>query len=70
MSERARRPFPTFWDMRAWDVRTADGTLVTTVSALGQVLGMSPSEAVQWVRAQEGQRAMPQELITEARTAH
>lgn|GEM_PF-1130986 len=56
--------------MRAWDVRAVDGALVTTIAALGQVLGMSPSEAVRWVRAREGQRAMPQELITEARTTH
>lgn len=70
MSDQAQRPLPTFRDMRAWDVRTVDGTLVTTIAALGQVLGMSPSEAVRWVRAREGQRAMPQELITEARTTH
>lgn len=56
--------------MRAWDVRNLDGTLVTTISALGQALGMSRTEAVRWVRAREGQRVMPSELITEARTAH
>lgn len=70
MSDRAQRPLPTFRDMRAWDVRNLDGTLVTTISALGQALGMSRTEAARWVRAREGQRAMPKELITEARAAH
>ncbi|WP_169918036.1 hypothetical protein [Rhodococcus zopfii] len=46
-----------------------DGTLVTTIAALGQVLGMSPREAVRWVREREGQRAMPDNLIVEARQA-
>ena len=55
--------------MRAWDVRNVDGTLVTTIGALGQVLGMSPAEAVRWVRAREDQRTMPDELIAEARQA-
>ncbi|AHK35308.1 hypothetical protein OPAG_08112 [Rhodococcus opacus PD630] len=32
----------------------------------GQVLGMFPAEAVRWVRVREGQRAMPDELTTEA----
>ncbi len=59
-----------FRDMRAWDVRNVDGTLVTTIAALGQVLGgMSPREAVRWVREREGQRAMPDNLIVEARQA-
>ncbi|CAG7636740.1 hypothetical protein SIM91_05165 [Rhodococcus opacus] len=69
MSDRSRRPLPTFRDMRAWDVRNVDGTLVTTIGALGQVLGMSPAEAVRWVRSREDQRAMPDELIAEARQA-
>ena len=69
MSDRAQRPLPTFRDMRAWDVRNLDGTPVTTISALGQALGMAHSEAARWVRAREGQRVMPQELIAEARAA-
>ncbi|WP_175428176.1 hypothetical protein [Rhodococcus pyridinivorans] len=66
MSDKSRRPLPAHRDLRAWDVRSADGRLVTDVVGLGLVLGMSPSAAAAWVRAQEGQRAMPDELIVEA----
>lgn len=68
MSDHGRR-LPTFLDMRAWDVRNVDGTLVTTIAGLGQVLGKSPAEAARWVREREGQRAMPDNLIAEARQA-
>ena len=67
MSERARGPLPTYRDLQAWDVRGVDGTLISTVAGLGQVLGVSATEAAQWVRGRVGVRAMPDELIADAR---
>lgn len=69
MSDRKRRPIPTYRDLRAWDVRGVDGTLVSTVAGLSQVLAMPAAEAAQWVRDREGERAMPAELITDAHRA-
>ncbi|WP_137726204.1 hypothetical protein [Prescottella subtropica] len=67
MSDRARRPLPAYRDLRAWDVRGVDGTLVTTVTDLAAVLGMPVPDAAEWVRARADDRPMPAELVAEAR---
>lgn len=69
MSDRPRRPLPTYRDLRAWDVRRLDGQLVTTVAELAQVLAMSVPDAAAWVLAMEGERAIPAELVADAHRA-
>ncbi len=66
MSDRARRRLPAHRDLRAWDARTIDGTLVTTIADLAALLGLTAADTARWVRAHECERAMPAELVAEA----
>jgi hypothetical protein len=67
MSDQPQRPKQQASnDIRGWDVRTPDGQLAHTVSALSLALGISEQDARDWVHRHQASRDLPAELIADA----